>query len=527
MSSEKINPSELITQIDTLSPEPGQFAAESPKPSEQQSKKPERPGYDFLILGDKAEKFEKGQKIIYRGKRTNSGTIKDFMRDENGNITGMEVQGKGLKTSRKITKEEFIEWQRLETSESETIVSEADETVAIGEKQQIEEKKEAGEMSKTLLSLNEEKKKIEEQIFKETDENAKKGLLAKKREICEGIIKIASGRDGKDIEKEIKEEEQRQFEISLASMGKTEEDYKKNIRDRYYNEIIQGSGLSEEQKKLLAKEGEIVVSNWPSTIILDKEEVATCIKTAIDPLRVKRAGLFGFSKKIVTIGPTINEKTGKEEKGPVGAENIDDFKKRLETSQGRAVMEAEIQQKIEQRKKEIIDKGITDFVLDKKVIEIIDSAEAEDADKKWEAGAPEFFEQPEESYNLIIKPPVKKKNEEAKKESAGAYEKVFDYFSTINNNLWENLKKEKEKHSGRLGSYKWQSLEKGLLKTAKILKDLDEGNTDSARGELEKMIKRTEKMAVKAHKNNDKKELALLSEKQAELESYLEYLQEH
>ena len=266
---------------------------------------------------------------------------------------------------------------------------------------------EAGETPKILLGLNEKKKKIEAQLSVETDENIKKELLAKKRTICEGIIEIASERDGKDIREEIKGEEQKQLEISIAASGfKSMENYERTMRDRYYNEIILGSNLSGEQRKALIKDGEIVVSNWPSSIILGKEEVATCIRMGTDVFKTKRAGFLpGFSKKIVTIDKIIDKKTGKEGRGPVGYKDIGGFERRLKTSPERASMEEEIKQKIEQRKKEIIDKGITDFVLNKKVSEIVAPLEEEEANKKWESSAPEFSENPDETASLKIETP--------------------------------------------------------------------------------------------------------------------------
>lgn len=265
---------------------------------------------------------------------------------------------------------------------------------------EIKSEPEKQEPPDVIKSLNEEKKKVEAQISVETDENVKIELLRQKRNICEQIIEAFSKKTGKNIREEIKKEEQKQLEISVSASGfKNMENYERTMRDRYLNEIILASNLSSEQKNGLIKEGEIIVSNWPSIIVLDKEELSVCIRMGIDVNKIK-GSLFSKKIKIIKKG------------APNEADNLNDFEKILKASQEMAQINEEARQKIEQRKNEIIDKGVTDFVLNKKVAEIMGSVEEdednkkwEELEKKWKEGAPEFSENPKETRSLKIETP--------------------------------------------------------------------------------------------------------------------------
>jgi len=266
----------------------------------------------------------------------------------------------------------------IEPEAPETIVQENTVIVEPAEP----EKKEIEEPPNILKGLNEEKKKLEAQISSETDENVKKELLKQKRGLCLEILQTAGIGTGKNIEEEIKQEEQRQLGISIAASGfKSMENYEKTMRDRYFNEIILASNLSGEQRKALAKDGKLAINKH---VILSKEEVAACIRMGIDVLKTKKAV---FSKKIKTV--IKNEKYEDND--------LDSFKKSIEASQEMAAINEEARQKIEQRKNEIIDKGITDFVLNKKVLEITDPLE--------EKESVEFSENPEEARSLKIETP--------------------------------------------------------------------------------------------------------------------------
>ena len=386
----------------------------------------------------------------------------------------------------------------------ETIVWGAEDETLVEEQETQQETESAPEIIKGLA---EKKKKIELDLSKAIDEETKKILLEEKRAISDAIIEVASERDGRDIKEDLKVEEQRQFEITLASMGKTEEDHKRAVRDKYYNEIIQSSSLPEEQKKEIIKSGEMIVGPFYRQIILGREDVATCIMAGVDPLKIKHAGFLGLSKKIRGIF-IKNEKGEEEEKE---AADINKFNEYLITTTGRAIMEKEIKQRIEQRKKQIIEETeIAYFARERIVQKILNSLPQ-----------PEIQPAPALDGEDTM-PPVEKIEKPV--EEIEEHKTVFNYFTDINNSLWKKYREGKETYKGAQGVYGREKLEEGISKTAEILKDLEAGRTDSARDQLEKMIIRSEKFAAKAHSENDKKRLKILSEKQEELKGYLDVL---
>jgi len=219
--------------------------------------------------------------------------------------------------------------------------------------------KTAERRGETLVTLNDRKKEVEEQLSKTEDKKEKERLLEEKRKISDEIIEKASGLLGRDLAKEIEEEKEEQWKKSIAASGyKSMDGYKEWHKKNYCIEVVKNSSLSEEQKEDLLSDGFMVVSNWPKTIELTVEDVAVALKKGLDISQIKGKGRIPFvSKKIVADGRLFD--------------SINDFNKFL-AKESEALIDPEVQEKMEQRKKEIIEKGASDAIVDDKIKKAMD-----------------------------------------------------------------------------------------------------------------------------------------------------------
>lgn len=274
----------------------------------------------------------------------------------------------------------------------------------------------------TLTALDKRRKEIESQLLTETNEDKKKELFKEKAKLSSAILEVASEISGDDEKQELKREEGRQFGIAVSqSKYKTVENFEAEMRKKYYNdvynELIDQSKLSAEQKKVLKEEGEVIVSNWPTTVILSKAEVAVATQMGIDVSHIKRKGFMwypGMSKKIVVEG------------GPQSFKDSDDFLNQIAASKERRQIDEQVWQKVEAKKREIIEKAatktgkpLTDEITDQTIDKIM-------AITREQSAAPEVKEQKKEQ-------PVEAKKELSVQEKLGRLSEL--------RNKWKKIEK--------------------------------------------------------------------------------------
>lgn len=217
------------------------------------------------------------------------------------------------------------------------------------------------------------KKEIEARLSEEAvPEDEKESLKSEKSEISAKLIEEGSKILGRDLNKEMKDEQERQWKIGLASSGyKDEKGYEAHYRENYYNEIINKSALSENQKKSLFEEGGLVISSWPSSIELTKEDIVVALNAGIDVNQIKRNGFF--SKKIVA-GEMVLGK------------NLEEFNQFI--LQKKQEVDSEIHFRMEKRKEEIIEKSVSEPVANSKIEEVASEIAKLEPQKKEEQFQP-------------------------------------------------------------------------------------------------------------------------------------------
>jgi len=207
-------------------------------------------------------------------------------------------------------------------------------------------------------SLNDEKKEIEIQLSRENDAENKKKLLAEKRKISEEMIERASQLpEFKNIKKEIEIEKEKEWEKGIALSGyKDMAGYREWHKNVYCSELIKNSSLSEKQKEDALRDGAIIVGGWPKTIELSRDDIVAAIKMGLDINQIRGIGWHPFSKKIMAGEQTFD--------------NIDKFNDFLE--KGREDFNKDIQERMNKRKNEIIDRGSADSIIDNRINKIME-----------------------------------------------------------------------------------------------------------------------------------------------------------
>jgi len=202
-----------------------------------------------------------------------------------------------------------------------------------------------------------------------------------KKEISWAMIKAGCEVTGKIFEKEsveIEAEKERQWVLSLqAQIGspvepkEAEKRYKEGEEKRLandkdalsagYDTIIIGSKLTDEQKRAVIKQGEISIGK---RVILEKEDVAMCIRAGLDINNIKR-GFLGLSNKI----------TVKHTDKAIGEQTFQDINSlnRFIAEKKREYIKEQAGTASAERKKMIIEQSIEQNVLDTKIKEIYNS----------------------------------------------------------------------------------------------------------------------------------------------------------
>lgn len=377
--------------------------AEKGKPESEPAK------LEFLTLGREGKKYEAGGKIIYKGRKKIEGTIKSFIYNKKGDITGVEVQGDGLKKSRKISKKQFMEWQGFGAAETETVEmakSAEAETVAAETKKPAEQPEEAPEPNQNeyvsdetlqllglsskkiegadapgiLRALDKKRQEVETQLSGDIDAETKKELQERKRQICLGIIEVESEKQGKNLKEDLILEEQKQLNRYIKTSGfKNRETYEASYREKYYNDVILKSNLPNKQGVELSKHQQLT-TQWGRGpfgklcgIDLNKTEVAALIDAGINIQEISYKHVFSGRIKV------DQQEMSKEQFEAFVLEKYN-------------LLAEKIRQATKEREEELIDKGgIRDYVLAEKANGIIGALPDETPDV-----APEFSENPDE-----------------------------------------------------------------------------------------------------------------------------------
>jgi len=271
----------------------------------------------------------------------------------------------GMGETKKISKEE----QNPVSKESESSMALDDlmEHLKTSEAYESPKTKTADEAKKEtetdnkekIIFLNDKKKEIEIQLSKEEDPILKERLSEQKKKVSEEIIQLASQQpEFKNIKSEIEEEKEKEWQRGIAASGyQNMDNYKKWHENVFYNEVIKNSKMSDSQKETILKEGAVVVSNWPKTIELSRDDVAVAIEMKIDINQISGLSKWNpFSRKIRAGQKVFN--------------NIEEFNNYL--ADGKKKLEAkDIQERINKRKSEIIEKN-SGTIIDNKIGKLLE-----------------------------------------------------------------------------------------------------------------------------------------------------------
>lgn len=236
----------------------------------------------------------------------------------------------------------------------------AEESKAAKEHREPEAQKQEPPPREAIKSLFAEKREIESRLSKSEDKAEKEKLQKEKQGLSARIIEQASNLDEfKDIKNQIEQEQEREWEKGIAASGyKNMDNYKRWHENLYYDQAIKGSNLSQEQKEAILRNGSIIVSNWPKTIELEKEDVVVALKMGMDISQIKGDKWWNpFSRKI--------------QAGDKIFDNVEQFNNYLKKGKAEKI-DSEISERMQQRKQEIIEKS-SGPIIDNKIRKIIEA----------------------------------------------------------------------------------------------------------------------------------------------------------
>jgi len=284
------------------------------------------------------------------------------------------------------------------------------------------------------------KQGIELKISQAEDSKTKEKLLKEKKELMEMIIDYAEQLpEFKNIKREINLEKEKEWEKGIALSGyKNLDNYKKWHENIYCDEFIKNSSLSKKQKEDIAKNGSIIVSNWPKTIELNKNDIVIAMKMGINIKQIKSLNWWNpFSKKIKA--------------GQKIFDDIDKFNEYLAENKIKEI-DSDVEQRITARKNEIIAKN-SDIIVANKIDKIIESLQKNDS--KSEKLAPI-----EEKLTMLNK-------------IGDSWNKANEIYRALKDKNWKIKTESEELLIGNNAKEKMESmmteLSESVIKTASIL----------------------------------------------------------
>lgn len=373
-------------------------------------------------------------------------------------------------------KESESVWDAEKLKTQETVAGLAEDT----------EKKDRKEI---FYNFVDEKLKIESNLSKKNlSEEEKNNFLALKRAVSDSIIKQGCGILGieqEEVEKRIAEKQEKEWERAVEEFKlKNKVDYgeyqrrqfvKKDLQKKYEEQIKKNNtNFSDEQKSALLdpNKGEVRVGGWRG-IILGKEDVAVCSYFGWEVDKIKFDTFLGLPGKV-----TIPGREGMKQ-----FENLEQFNDFVAFCKERFINEGAAE-RMAQKKQEIINGPIKQFILDREVQKMYLSVRekdeegkeagkeaAEKAGKGSEAEKKEKVKQAailwEKTYEIDRALRRKRKSFDSfkyKKISKGGEEKIFE-----GENAKKQAKKDKNKMSKELVRLANEILgeKKAIMKRAK------------------------------------------------------------